>query len=41
MHPVCPQTLIANYTNFGLQRQPMEVKGFAGQPLHCANVSIR
>lgn len=32
MHPICQQTLIANFTNSELQRHGMDVKGLLAHP---------
>ena len=32
MHPICQQTLIANFTNSELQRHEMDVKGLLADP---------
>jgi len=32
MHPICQQTLIANFTNAELQRQGMDVDGLLANP---------
>jgi hypothetical protein len=32
MHPICQQTLIANFTNSELQRHGMDVEGLLANP---------
>lgn len=39
MHPICQQTLIANFTNSELQRHAMDVDALLETPT-CANLSI-
>jgi hypothetical protein len=32
MHPICQQTLVANFTNSELQRHGMDVEGLLAEP---------